>query len=151
MPSPRRYLFWNRIPARKGERSSAAARNIECESATIAFCTLSTMRLDRSRWSPLEIAKTFIGDDVETVGEKDCRKRFLAPCLDPFGDWPPDLGTPPTQWSTGGYDWDIPIQWRVIGKTKVGTLPNELQTQRITGADGTSTESKLGCSATRTP
>lgn len=68
-----------------------------------------------------------------------------------FWSWPPDLGNPPTQWSTGGYDWDIPIQWRVVGKTKIGTLPNRLQTHRITAANGTSTVSKLGCSATRTP
>jgi hypothetical protein len=57
----------------------------------------------------------------------------------------------PSPWYAGGFDWDIPRQWRVIGKTKIGTLPNRLQHYGITASDGTSTVSKLGCSATRTP
>ena len=57
----------------------------------------------------------------------------------------------PAPWSSGGFQWDIPVQWRVVGSSNVGTLPNRIQTFSITGADGTSTVSKLGQSVQRTP
>lgn len=59
-------------------------------------------------------------------------------------------GSPPS-WSTGGFQWVIPIEWRVVGSAHLGTLPNRMQTFAITNAAGTSTVSKLGQSVTRTP
>lgn len=57
----------------------------------------------------------------------------------------------PSPWSTGGFQWVIPIQWRVVGKTNIGTLPDRIQTFSIDDANGTSTVSKLGQSVTRSP
>lgn len=57
----------------------------------------------------------------------------------------------PPPWYAGGFEWIIPIEWRVIGKTNVGTLPNRTQTFSIAGTNGTSTVTKLGQSVTRTP
>jgi len=54
-------------------------------------------------------------------------------------------------WSAGGFQWVIPIQWRVVGSANMGTLPNRIQTFSITNSSGTSTVSKLGQSVTRTP
>ena len=61
-----------------------------------------------------------------------------------FSGWPPP-------WSVGGFQWIIPIEWRVIGGAYVGTLPNRIQTFAITNTVGTSSVSKLGQSVTRTP
>ena len=60
-----------------------------------------------------------------------------------FSEW----GQP---WSPGGFDYDIPVQWK-IGGSNTNNLPDRLQQHRITSSDGTSTVSKLGSSATRTP
>ena len=59
----------------------------------------------------------------------------------------------PTRWSAGGYDWDIPVTWRVIGDSGSGNnLPhNRLQQHRIVDNTGLSTESKLGQTASRSP
>lgn len=57
----------------------------------------------------------------------------------------------PSPWSAGGFEWVIPIEWRVVGSANAGTLPNRLQRFSISGATGTSTVSKLGQSVTRTP
>ncbi len=58
----------------------------------------------------------------------------------------------PSPWSAGGFEWDIPVRWRVRTTVNEGVMPkNRLQTFSITGASGTSTVSKLGQSATRSP
>ena len=54
-------------------------------------------------------------------------------------------------WYAGGYEWDIPVRWRVVGSTNVGSLPNRLQICSIADTNGTSTVSKLGQSVTRSP
>ena len=54
-------------------------------------------------------------------------------------------------WYAGGYQWVIPVQWRVVGTTNVGNLPNRLQVFSINGTNGSSTVSKLGQSVTRVP
>lgn len=57
----------------------------------------------------------------------------------------------PSPWYAGSFQWDIPVQWRVVGKTSIGTLPNRLQTFSIAGTNGISTVTKLGQSVPRTP
>jgi hypothetical protein len=57
----------------------------------------------------------------------------------------------PPLWSTGGYQWVIPVQWSVWGSVNIGTLPDRIQTVSITDDNGTTTISKLGQSVTRTP
>jgi hypothetical protein len=59
---------------------------------------------------------------------------------------------PPPPWSTGGFQWIIPVQWRVRGGSDIGTLrvPRQ-EIFSITGSDGTTTITKLGCSVTRRP
>lgn len=57
----------------------------------------------------------------------------------------------PSPWSPGGFQWIIPIEWRVVGSASGGTLPNRIQAFSITNSSGTSTVSKLGQSVTRTP
>ncbi|MDX9794910.1 MAG: hypothetical protein RBU24_15495 [Kiritimatiellia bacterium] len=59
-------------------------------------------------------------------------------------------GCPPP-WSVGGFQWDIPVRWRVVGSPNVKTLPNRLQKFSINGTNGNSTVSKLGKSVTRAP
>jgi hypothetical protein len=61
----------------------------------------------------------------------------------------PGVFTPP--WYAGGWQWDIPVEWRVGQNGSVGTLPHRLQTFSVMNTAGTSTVSKLGQSATRTP
>lgn len=57
----------------------------------------------------------------------------------------------PPPWSVGGFEWDIPVEWRVIGSSNSSNLPNRLQVFSITGTNGSSTVSKLGQSTSRTP
>lgn len=57
----------------------------------------------------------------------------------------------PSPWSAGGFQWIIPIEWRVVGSASGGTLPNRIQAFSIANSSGTSTVSKLGQSVTRTP
>jgi hypothetical protein len=57
----------------------------------------------------------------------------------------------PSPWSAGGFQWIIPIQWRVVGSSSGGTLPNRIQTFSIANSSGNSTVSKLGQAVTRTP
>ena len=57
----------------------------------------------------------------------------------------------PKPWYAGGFQWVIPVQWRVVGTTNVGNLPNRLQVFSINGTNGSSTVSKLGQSVTRIP
>ena len=47
--------------------------------------------------------------------------------------------------------WDVPRQWRVVGGTRIGTLPNRVHTFMITDATGRSIVTKVGQSADRTP
>jgi hypothetical protein len=55
-------------------------------------------------------------------------------------------------WSPGGYDTDIPIQWKIIGSSITNNnFPHELSQKRITDTHGTSTQTKLGSTTTRTP
>lgn len=54
-------------------------------------------------------------------------------------------------WSVGSVQWDIPVQWRVIGSSNIGSLPNVIQYFSINGTNGSSTVTKFGQSATRTP
>ena len=54
-------------------------------------------------------------------------------------------------WCVGSFQWVIPIQWRVVGSTNIGTLPNRIQTFSINGTSGNSTVAKLGQSVSRTP
>lgn len=57
----------------------------------------------------------------------------------------------PAPWSAGGFEWVIPVKWRVVGSTNAASLPNRHQTFSISGASGTSSVLKLGQSVTRTP
>jgi hypothetical protein len=57
----------------------------------------------------------------------------------------------PKPWYQGGFQWVIPVQWRVVGTTNIGNLPNRLQVFSINGTNGSSTVSKLGQSVTRIP
>jgi len=57
----------------------------------------------------------------------------------------------PPPWKAGGFQWVIPVQWRVVGSTNVGSLPNRTQVFSINGTNGNSTVSKLGRSVSRTP
>jgi YD repeat-containing protein len=57
----------------------------------------------------------------------------------------------PSPWRLGGFQWVIPIQWRVMGSVNSGTLPNRLQTFTIHDSTGNTTVSKLGVSVTRSP
>ena len=54
-------------------------------------------------------------------------------------------------WYAGGFQWIIPIEWRVVGSPNIGTLPNEVQTFSMTDTNGTTTINKLGQSVTRSP
>jgi hypothetical protein len=58
----------------------------------------------------------------------------------------------PSPWSKGAFDWDIPMRWRVVGKTNQKTgVPNRLQRREMLGTNGETKMSKLGQSTTRTP
>ena len=57
----------------------------------------------------------------------------------------------PPPWVPGGFDRDIPVQWRIDEDTNVNNFPHELAQKRITSTDGTTTVTKLGSSTTRTP
>ena len=57
----------------------------------------------------------------------------------------------PSPWDAGGFEWNIPVQWRVGTSASVRTLPNRLQQFAITNTAGTSTVSKLGQTVTRSP
>jgi hypothetical protein len=67
-----------------------------------------------------------------------------------FFDWPKINVNGTLQWTSGSYEWDIPVRWKIEGKQE-HNLPNRTQKHEITGADGSSTETKLGQSASRTP
>lgn len=67
-----------------------------------------------------------------------------------FWDWPKIMVKGNLQWIPGSYEWDIPLRWRVPGKPE-RNLPSRIQKHEINGNDGSSTETKLGQSATRTP
>ena len=53
----------------------------------------------------------------------------------------------------GTYEWAIEVRWRVVGKeTGQGeVLGNRVQTHTLNDGTGSSTESKLNNTATRTP
>lgn len=56
----------------------------------------------------------------------------------------------PAPWSQGGYQWIIPVKWRVVvGSTHTGSLPNRTETFSIDDTNGTTTVSKLVQSVTR--
>jgi len=59
----------------------------------------------------------------------------------------------PSPWSQGSYTWKIPANWRLAGaKTSTAFSATNDQVVTITGADGTTTVSKLGAtSAARKP
>lgn len=57
----------------------------------------------------------------------------------------------PAPWSQGGFDWDIPMKWRLVGSTTEHDFTHRLQQFRILGTDGTSSVSKLGQTVQRTP
>jgi hypothetical protein len=58
----------------------------------------------------------------------------------------------PAPWYPGGFDWNIPVQWKIVNGNKTNNFPtNEIQSFRITDTNGTTTVSKLGSSVTRTP
>lgn len=61
------------------------------------------------------------------------------------------FGPLPPPWAAGGFEWDIPVRWRVTGSTNAASLPNRLQTFSIAGTNGSSTVTKLGQSVTRLP
>jgi len=61
-----------------------------------------------------------------------------------FNNWP-------SPWTTGGWQWNIPVRWRVVGSTSDAALPNRLQVFSINNTAGSSTVTKLGQSATRSP
>lgn len=64
-----------------------------------------------------------------------------------FSGW----GNPAT-WAHGTYQWDIEVRWRTAGEEGPGLpLANRIQLHTLHDATGSSTESKLGQSATRTP
>lgn len=73
--------------------------------------------------------------------------------LDPGNIWYDDayFTGEPAPWSAGSFEWDIPVQWHVVGSVTVGSLPNVIQAFSISGTNGCSAVSKLGQSATRTP
>jgi hypothetical protein len=54
-------------------------------------------------------------------------------------------------WIAGSSEWDIPVRWRVVGKSIEHSLPNRLQKHEITNSNGASTETKSGESCSRTP
>lgn len=54
-------------------------------------------------------------------------------------------------WIPGATEWDIPVRWRVVGKTTERSLPNRHQKHEITNNNGASTETKNGESCSRTP
>ncbi len=57
----------------------------------------------------------------------------------------------PSPWSSGSYQWDIPVLWRVgDGNSKSLSTP-VMQKMTIHSEDGNSSVEKLGCSATRCP
>ena len=62
-----------------------------------------------------------------------------------------ELSNAPKPWSDGGFEWQIPIEWRFTSSTQAdGTLPNRVQTFTLQ-SDGTTTISKLGQTVTRSP
>jgi len=56
----------------------------------------------------------------------------------------------PSPWSAGGFDWVIPVAWRV-GSGNAKTNLSWTQSVRITDTSGTTSVTKAGASATRTP
>ena len=73
--------------------------------------------------------------------------------LNAYNQWGDNasFGNFPSPWYAGSFQWNIPVQWRVVGKTSAGTVRNRLQTFSIAGTNGTSTVTKLGKPVTRTP
>lgn len=68
-----------------------------------------------------------------------------------WGDHAADANEPPP-WSLGGFEWNIPVKWRVLNKTNEASMPtNRLQQFLIHDATGRTTVFKLGQSVTRTP
>lgn len=58
----------------------------------------------------------------------------------------------PSPWYAGTYQWDIDVHWRVVGGSGAGKkFATRTQLHTINGNTGSSTESKLGVSATRSP
>jgi Domain of unknown function (DUF4157) len=54
----------------------------------------------------------------------------------------------PSPWSQGSYTWEIPVSWRIAGaKTSTAFSANNDQVVTISGADGTTTVTKLGAAA----
>ena len=58
-------------------------------------------------------------------------------------------GTVPLE--PGGFQFDIPVRWQVVGTNNAASLPNVLQTHSLNNAAGSVTVSKFGKSATRSP
>lgn len=59
----------------------------------------------------------------------------------------------PAPWSQGSFTWAIPVKWRKTGTSATGTSFSAKSNQvvTITGADGTTTITKLGASVSRKP
>jgi hypothetical protein len=51
----------------------------------------------------------------------------------------------------GGYDWVIPVQWKVVGSSVTNSFPSWTQSMRILNSGGLSTVTKLGATASRMP
>jgi hypothetical protein len=54
-------------------------------------------------------------------------------------------------WSSGGFEWIIPVRWRVIGSKYEGELPDVVQKVSMAGPSGVVTVTKLQESVTRSP
>jgi hypothetical protein len=67
------------------------------------------------------------------------------------GDHAHHTGFPNLPWGVGGFDWVIPVYWRVVDGSTSNSFPSSTQSIRMTDTNGTTSVTKLGASATRTP
>lgn len=73
--------------------------------------------------------------------------------LDETNEWTDAafFGNAPQPYAVGSWTWDIPVQWRVVGKSSEHSLPNRTQVNEVLDPSGKSKVDKLGQSETRTP
>jgi hypothetical protein len=62
-----------------------------------------------------------------------------------------DSFPPPWTPTPAGFQWIIPMKWKVVGSVNEATLPNRVQTITLHDSTGRTTVAKMGRSCTRTP
>jgi len=121
--------------------------NVYMAPITVSFHSVQFMELNVE---PTSVTGYFTETNHSAPGHTTGNSWFGVDCDNHWVDIAGELspGFPPP-WSTGGFDWDIPVKWRVIGTLVTNDLTHWVQSFQILNENGTVKVSKFNHSVTR--